>query len=295
VATRRVPGTAIPLAHILRVPFDLHVRELGVLVASANVKSHIVPREPEALVHGSDLLPGLRVEDPDQWRDLLAQLPEVAVGEFCLPARRGWQPDRIVEHEVAYAGSCRAPQPETRSHPAERKTSLERKLTSVQPIDEGSVHLPTERREEIAPTATRSEADGTVDPSETESDPSLQAVRQGFRETQKGCGEASSRTVAELVGQRDLRESHCFQQAFASQWSLLSVPLRGLAHAPSSRYSTVRRLRKIVPITSRSILVRRKQSRASAGVLTIGSFSLNEVLRTIGTPVSRAKAAIRRQ
>ena len=41
--------------------------------------------------------------------------------------------------------------------------------------------------------------------------------------------------------------------------------------------------------------VRRKQSRASAGVLTIGSFSLNEVLSTMGTPVRRSKAAISAQ
>lgn len=48
------------------------------------------------------------------------------------------------------------------------------------------------------------------------------------------------------------------------------------------------------PSTSRSMRVRRKQSRAWAGVQTIGSFSLNEVLSTIGTPVRSAKARIRR-
>ena len=35
--------------------------------------------------------------------------------------------------------------------------------------------------------------------------------------------------------------------------------------------------------------VRRKQSSASAGVWTIGSFSLKEVFRSTGTPVSASK------
>src|SRR5690242_199761 len=40
------------------------------------------------------------------------------------------------------------------------------------------------------------------------------------------------------------------------------------------------------PIDSTSMFVRRKQSIASEGVFTIGSFSLKDVLRSIGTPVS---------
>ena len=48
------------------------------------------------------------------------------------------------------------------------------------------------------------------------------------------------------------------------------------------------------PMTSTSMLVRRKQSSASSGRQTTGSFSLNEVLSTIGTPVSSAKASISR-
>src|SRR5262249_35553220 len=39
------------------------------------------------------------------------------------------------------------------------------------------------------------------------------------------------------------------------------------------------------PTISTSMLVRRKQSSACSGVWTIGSFSLNEVLRTMPTPV----------
>lgn len=48
-----------------------------------------------------------------------------------------------------------------------------------------------------------------------------------------------------------------------------------------------------LPMTRTSILVRAKQSKASSGRLTTGSFSLNEVLRTIGTPVSSLNAEIR--
>src|SRR5215475_5806038 len=48
-----------------------------------------------------------------------------------------------------------------------------------------------------------------------------------------------------------------------------------------------------LPSTSTSILVRRKQSKASSGRHTTGSFSLNDVFSTIGTPVSRENASIR--
>jgi hypothetical protein len=41
--------------------------------------------------------------------------------------------------------------------------------------------------------------------------------------------------------------------------------------------------------------VRRKQSSASLGCRTIGSFSLNDVFRTIGTPLARSKARMRLQ
>src|SRR2546426_12474109 len=47
-----------------------------------------------------------------------------------------------------------------------------------------------------------------------------------------------------------------------------------------------RRWMKKLPNTKISILVRRKQSNASSGLQTTGSFSLKEVLRTMGTPVS---------
>src|SRR5207245_11702147 len=49
-----------------------------------------------------------------------------------------------------------------------------------------------------------------------------------------------------------------------------------------------------LPSTRTSIRVRRKQSSASSGLQTTGSFSLNEVLRTMGTPVRSRKASIRR-
>src|SRR3981189_3066447 len=50
----------------------------------------------------------------------------------------------------------------------------------------------------------------------------------------------------------------------------------------------------VFPKTSRSIFVRRKQSSASSGSHTTGSFSLKEVLRTIGTPVIVRKLEIKR-
>jgi hypothetical protein len=43
------------------------------------------------------------------------------------------------------------------------------------------------------------------------------------------------------------------------------------------------------------MLVRKKQSSASCGVHTTGSFSLNDVLSTIGTPLASQKASISRQ
>src|SRR5579862_6821335 len=48
----------------------------------------------------------------------------------------------------------------------------------------------------------------------------------------------------------------------------------------------------VSPSTKTSIFVRRKQSSASSGRHTTGSFSLNEVLSTIGTPVRRSNASI---
>ena len=46
------------------------------------------------------------------------------------------------------------------------------------------------------------------------------------------------------------------------------------------------------PITSTSIFVLKKQSSASTGRHTTGSFSLKDVLSTIGTPVISRKASI---
>jgi hypothetical protein len=52
------------------------------------------------------------------------------------------------------------------------------------------------------------------------------------------------------------------------------------------------RTRILLPSTKTSILVRKKQSSASSGLQTMGSFSLKEVLRTIGTSVSSSNASI---
>ena len=50
-----------------------------------------------------------------------------------------------------------------------------------------------------------------------------------------------------------------------------------------------------LPRTSVSIFVRKKQSKASCGSQTTGSFSVNEVFSTIGTPVRSAKLSISRR
>ena len=60
-----------------------------------------------------------------------------------------------------------------------------------------------------------------------------------------------------------------------------------------SRY--VPRLTIQSPSTSTSIFVRRKQSSASRGLHTTGSFSLKDVFNTIGTPVISRNVSIRCQ
>src|SRR5262245_7817089 len=49
------------------------------------------------------------------------------------------------------------------------------------------------------------------------------------------------------------------------------------------------------PMTRTSMCVRRKQSSASRGRSTMGSFSLNDVLSRIGTPLMRSNALMRFQ
>ena len=62
-----------------------------------------------------------------------------------------------------------------------------------------------------------------------------------------------------------------------------ALPADKLAYPRSTTHS---------PITNKSIFVRRKQSSASCGVHTTGSFSLKEVFSTIGTPDSSRNASI---
>ena len=62
--------------------------------------------------------------------------------------------------------------------------------------------------------------------------------------------------------------------------------LRTIYTPESGRYTAQ------LPISKRSMLVRRKQSSASSGRQTTGSFSLNEVLRINGTEVIDPKAEI---
>ena len=69
---------------------------------------------------------------------------------------------------------------------------------------------------------------------------------------------------------------------------------RRAPRALSSRLSRpqVSRVTSVFPSTSTSIFVLRKQSSASSGLHTTGSFSLNEVFSTMGTPVSSRKASM---
>ena len=80
--------------------------------------------------------------------------------------------------------------------------------------------------------------------------------------------------------------------AEAAERDGIEVPDALLAQLPPDDQPT--RSISVSPSTSTSILVRRKQSSASSGWHTTGSFSLKVVLSTIGTPVSSRKASIRR-
>ena len=72
----------------------------------------------------------------------------------------------------------------------------------------------------------------------------------------------------------------------------MTAPDRAL-RGPATVFYASREM-TVLPITSISILVRRKQSSASSGRQTIGSFSLNDVLSTSGIPVRSRNASIKR-
>src|SRR5437762_147109 len=78
----------------------------------------------------------------------------------------------------------------------------------------------------------------------------------------------------------------------AVQASRLAAAGRRRAGRRGRRHYAVLRIIRS-PITSRSIFVRRKQSSACPGVFTTGSFSLNDVFNTSGTPVASRNASIR--
>jgi hypothetical protein len=90
-------------------------------------------------------------------------------------------------------------------------------------------------------------------------------------------------------------------QTPSDNWAQLNKQRDPYGHNDRARVSACRhcagadsgaRSTKYDPNTRTSILVRRKQSRASSGRQTTGSFSLNDVLSTIGTPVSCLKVSI---
>ena len=72
----------------------------------------------------------------------------------------------------------------------------------------------------------------------------------------------------------------------------MTGPDRGASRSGDGVYTW--RETTMSPITSMSILVRRKQSSASSGRQTIGSFSLNDVLSTSGIPVRSRNNSISR-
>ena len=69
----------------------------------------------------------------------------------------------------------------------------------------------------------------------------------------------------------------------------VSITVRWFEHRPPHNLSSFGLEMILFPMTSRSIFVLRKQSNASCGLQTTGSFSLKDVFRTIGTPVSAQK------
>src|ERR1700686_5467477 len=101
----------------------------------------------------------------------------------------------------------------------------------------------------------------------------MPAVAEGLRQVDRDLGRSQLRQERGMADEQDPHPADLARRS------------AGVA----SRVSTVS------PSTSRSIRVRRKQSSASAGVLTIGSVSFKEVLSTIGTPVRSSKARMSRQ
>ena len=104
---------------------------------------------------------------------------------------------------------------------------------------------------------------------------------------------AGGRAFVPRPGSRESPENYSISRkrgpaVTSSTSSIVGMPARMAAPQPVRSMANG-------PITSTSMRVRRKQSSASAGVQTIGSFSLKDVFRTIGTPVRSPKARIRRQ
>ena len=114
------------------------------------------------------------------------------------------------------------------------------------------------------------------------------------------------RFVAELILSRELlrRTSRSAVPRRSGGGEATALVERRAVHGPPERWlpaparlatALLDTTRWIIrsPITSRSIFVLRKQSSASAGVFTTGSFSLNDVLSTSGTPVRSRNASMR--
>ena len=103
-------------------------------------------------------------------------------------------------------------------------------------------------------------------------------------------GIAHGRSNAGLMQQLGVRKP------LTRKYRLNRGPRQPSGRAPPKRGADQpsRSLRRTIqfPMTSTSIFVRKKQSKASSGLHTTGSFSLNDVFNTIGTPVKSLKALI---
>ena len=112
---------------------------------------------------------------------------------------------------------------------------------------------------------------------------------------------SSIRAIAATVG-RDPKRVHedltsCSSSLAGANGQGHRVPVRTHPHRHRNGFRRVvgdYRSMKVSPSTSTSIFVRRKQSIASSGLHTTGSFSLKLVLSTIGTPVISPKVWISR-
>ena len=87
-------------------------------------------------------------------------------------------------------------------------------------------------------------------------------------------------------------KTHFIERISPSHFSIGVLRLNVCLHFRALDATLPLRAMKIFPKIKASIFVLRKQSKASSGLQTTGSFSLNDVLSTIGIPVRIRKLSI---